>query len=104
MEVGCVPRISMGLLIIEVFFSKMGVTIYRRHLSIYRCNTDISATYRRYCPIFFDFSLNRLSMPDIVSESTAIRNIDDISRHSKPRMSTLTFTFTKSNRKIITEN
>ena len=48
-------------------------------LPIFRCNTDISAIYHRYCPIFFDFSLNRSSIPNIMSRSIDIRNIEDIS-------------------------
>ena len=52
MEVGCVPKKSMGLLIIEVFFSEMGVTIYRRHLPIFRCNTDISSILSDFFRLF----------------------------------------------------
>ena len=70
----------MGLLIIgnlRVF--QNGSRELSATLLIFRCNTDISMIYGRYCLIYFDFSLNRLSMLDIVSGWIDTRNIDDIS-------------------------
>ena len=53
---------------------------YRPDIStIYRSKTDISIIYRRYCRLFTDFSLKRLSIVDIVSNITDIRYINDIS-------------------------
>ena len=54
----------------------MEVTIYRRYCGYF----DVISIYSRYCLLFFDFSLNQLPMPDIMSGSIHIQNIDDISQ------------------------
>ena len=60
------------------FIFEMKVTIYWRFCRYF----DVIPIYRRYCPIFFFFFRStdyRYSIPNIMSGSTDIRNIDDIS-------------------------
>ena len=49
------------------------------HVSIFRSNSDISPKYRRYLPIFLDFSCKQLSVSKIVSLTPDIRYIAEIS-------------------------
>ena len=78
----------MGLLIIGNLrgFFLNGSHNLSATLTIFRYNIDISVIHRRYDLIFLFFLLNRLSMPDIVSGLTNIRNIDDVSRHFKSQL------------------
>ena len=52
--------------------------------TIYWSKTDLSTIYRRYYRFFLDFSLNRLSITDIVSTLTNIRYIGLYIGYFKP--------------------